>query len=146
MGMRRYPVAALLAALAFPSCQTAAKRPCSEAYHPGQGPRGAAATVDGALDRATLGKGNKKCEQQRDGTGKYWNHGTFTEFHPNGLRAIEGEYAWGTRTGKWREWNENGKLLRERWFEKGVETTTRDKEARPANAVPAPLPSPKQDR
>lgn len=113
---------------------------------PGQGPRGQNPTIDGELDRTTLGKGNKKCEQQKDANGKYMNHGKFTEFHPNGQRAIEGEYSWGQRNGKWLEWNENGKLTRERWFEKGQETSTRDKDAKPANAAPAPLPAPKRDR
>jgi hypothetical protein len=145
IGLSPFIAVTAVSLLGLAACQTAAKRPCSEAYAPGQGPRGQSPTVDGELDKATLGKGNKKCEQQRDATGKFMNHGTFTEFHSNGQRAIEGEYYWGVRTGKWREWDERGKLTRERWFEKGVETTTRDKDQRPAGAPPPPLAPPKQD-
>ena len=98
----------------------------------------------------TEGKGTKQCIQQRAAGGTFVNHGKYIEWHPNGKRALEGEYDSGQKSGKWVEWDEEGKLILARWFDKGVETPRRDSGPAPtftpAPAVPVtpakPLASP----
>jgi hypothetical protein len=66
-------------------------------------------------------RGTKQCYQQKDASGHYVNNGKYLEWHPNGLRATEGEYKLGRKDGKWSEWDDTGRLVSERWFDNGVE-------------------------
>ena len=103
-------------------------RPCTEG---GQPPR----------DDGKVGKGNKQCEQIKDSSGKFLNHGRYIEWFPSGKRALEGEYTAGAKTGKWMEWDESGKLLYEKWFENGTEVPGR--EEKPYNGLtPQPRATP----
>ncbi len=49
----------------------------------------------------------------RSGLGEYQRHGPWVEFHPNGRKAVEGNYRMGRKIGAWREWDEFGRLTRE---------------------------------
>jgi antitoxin component YwqK of YwqJK toxin-antitoxin module len=72
------------------------------------------------------------------------NEGPYVEWYPSGKRAVEGEFKHGKKHGKWREWDESGKLLSERWFEDGVETATRGKKTTltPTGVLPTPKQGP----
>jgi hypothetical protein len=109
-----------LGLLAGFGCVTAAPHPCTKGGQP-------------AHEDGKVGKGNKQCEQARDASGQYLNHGHYIEWYPSGKRAIEGEYASGLKTGKWSEWDESGKLISEKWFDSGTETQGR--EAHPYNGL-----------
>jgi antitoxin component YwqK of YwqJK toxin-antitoxin module len=97
----------------FFACASGPRKPCTDG---GQPPR----------EKPFNLKGDRQCTQRKDRTGKYVNDGEYTEWYPNGARALLGEYREGKKTGKWIEWDESGKKLSERWFEDGVETPTRE--------------------
>ncbi len=91
--------------------------------------------------------GTKKCTQRKDASGHWVNEGPYTEWFPNGNRALQGEFHWGKKQGKWLEWNPEGKLLSEKFYEDGVEVPRRDAPSKPsgiaaAAAVPEASPSP----
>ncbi len=111
----------------FLGCATRAERPCTDG--------GVAPWSTGEP-----GKGSKKCQQVQGPDGKFINEGRYVEWHPNGVRAIEGEYVRGLKTGKWTEWDDTGKKLAERWYEQGRETPNRDEKTQALEkAVPPPL-------
>lgn len=47
-------------------------------------------------------------------------HGLFTEKYPNKKTKISGQYDNGKKTGRWQQWNEQGALLTEENWEKGI--------------------------
>jgi hypothetical protein len=111
------------------ACVTVAAHPCTKGSQ--------AARADGKV-----GKGTKQCVQVKDASGAYVNHGKYVEWHPNGVRALEGEYVGGFKNGKWLEWDETGRKLAEKWFEAGNEVPGR--EEKPYNGIgPPPLPTPR---
>ena len=123
----------LLAMIWDAGCATRALRPCTSG---GQAPH----------EDGKPGKGNKQCEQFKDSTGKFVNHGRYEEWYPNGQRSIEGEYLSGSKHGKWTEWDELGRKTSEKWFENGEEIQGR--ETQPYNGLtpqprkaPSPLPA-----
>jgi hypothetical protein len=79
-----------------------------------------------AHDDGKVGKGNKQCEQIRDSAGGYVNHGHYIEWYVSGKRMLEGDYASGSKSGKWSEWDEQGKLIAEKWYENGSEVPGRE--------------------
>ncbi|MCM2324050.1 MAG: hypothetical protein NDJ90_12390 [Oligoflexia bacterium] len=103
----------LLGAWLVSGCVTTVQKPCSTSGDP---PRDK--PFAGQLDR-------KQCEQRKSKSGRYVNHGVYREWHANGKLALEGEYRDGVKSGKWFEWDEQGKLLSERWYEAGKEVPTR---------------------
>ena len=98
-------------------------------------------------------KGNRTCHQRRLKDGSWVNHGKYYEYHPSGKVGIEGEYDVGKKIGTWIRYDETGKKLAERFFEKGVEVTTlqppppaglqkaRSEELKRLGAAPEPKPS-----
>ena len=80
-----------------------------------------------AHDDGVVSKGNRQCEQYRERTGKFINHGRYVEWYPSGKIALEGEYSAGVKSGKWIEWSEDGRNLSEKWYENGVVTPGREK-------------------
>src|SRR4051794_11833842 len=100
----------IIGVLALSGCSTTVSKPCSTG---GQSPR-----------EGPQIKGTKQCIQMKDRSGKFINHGRYIEWHPNGKRALEGEYKGGLKTGKWSEWDDKGHLLNEKWFEDGVQVST----------------------
>jgi hypothetical protein len=52
--------------------------------------------------------------------GRYENdrpHGKWTVYHVNGRKAVEGEMVHGAKTGIWRTWDEEGRLIDESTYE-----------------------------
>lgn len=94
------------------SCSSKAFRPCSE----GGGPA-----------RDKISRGTKQCAQIKDRTGQFMNHGPYVEWHPNGMKAAEGEFKMGHKQGRWLEWDEKGKKISDRFFENGHELTPPNK-------------------
>jgi hypothetical protein len=117
-----FAIALASAAFAVASCSTVAKHPCTQG---GQSAR----------DDGKVGKGNKQCEQVKTHDGKFINHGKYIEWFPSGKRQLQGEYKAGVKVGKWSEWDEQGRLLNEKWYENGVEVKGREKE--PQNGLKA---------
>lgn len=123
----------------YTGCVTIAQHPCTKGGQP-------------AHDDGKVGKGTKQCLQVRDGNGGYVNQGAYTEWHANGQRAFDGEYLNGFKNGKWREWDDKGVLLSEKWYESGQPVPGREEHPynglgpppRPApRATPSPLPTAK---
>lgn len=125
--------ACLLVTILFPlasGCVTLASHPCTQGGQP-------------AFDDGKVGKGTKQCIQVKDTNGNYINQGKYIEWHKNGVRAIEGEYVGGFKTGKWIEWDNQGRKLKEKWFESGNEVPGR--EEKPYNGMgPQPRSTPRQ--
>jgi hypothetical protein len=142
MMWRVFLLALLPVALVLPSlgCVTVAAHPCTKGGQP-------------AHDDGKIGKGTKQCLQVRDTSGSYVNQGKYTEWHPNGQRALEGEYAAGLKTGKWTEWDDQGRKLSEKWYEGGQLIPGREEQpynglgppprpvVKPTPAAAAPVPS-----
>jgi len=101
---------AILYAMLFPlsltACATIVSKPCATGGEP---------------PRSTPFKGTKQCIQRKDPAGRYLNDGKYVEWYPNGNLALQGEYKMGRKTGKWMEWDIDGKKISERWFEDGQE-------------------------
>lgn len=68
-------------------------------------------------------KGDQICYQQVRKDGTFVNHGAYKRMHRNGKIALEGQFVNGYKQGIWIQYDENGKKVRERYFEKGVEKT-----------------------
>jgi hypothetical protein len=115
----RFPLLTIALLLGV-ACATVASHPCTKGGQP-------------AFDDGKVGKGTKQCVQVKDSSGAYINQGKYVEWHPNGVRAIEGEYAGGFKTGKWIEWDDQGRKLKEKWFEGGNEVPGR--EEKPYNGL-----------
>jgi len=59
------------------------------------------------------------CERVGDGAGV--KHGWFASWHPNGERAVSGEYHDGLRIGVWTRWYEDGKKRAQAQFDRGLQ-------------------------
>jgi hypothetical protein len=124
MNLRLTPLTfAFSLAFAGTACVTVAKHPCTQGGQP-------------AHDDGKIGKGTKQCIQQKDSAGHFINHGKYTEWYPNGQRAIEGEYLSGQKNGKWTEWDEKGRKLADHWYDNGTEVQGR--EVQPYNGLVKP--------
>lgn len=110
-----------LACLALVSCASSILRPCEEGGEP-------------ARDKPAAERPMKKqCEQRKSKGGKFLNHGVYREWYSSGKVALEGEFKDGKRHGKWFEYDAEGRVISERWFDQGVETPNRAKQAIGAN-------------
>lgn len=101
--------AALLVCLAA-SCATISK-PCQE---------GGDVAWDWGVGKQAP-RGNRQCLQIQDKTGTWVNHGRYVVWFPGGESALEGAFKDGLKEGKWTQYDEKGKKVTERMFEKGVE-------------------------
>ncbi len=113
--------------LSFSACATLPRLPCSEG---GQKARENAVKGDHP---------NKQCYQRLDRNKKWVNDGPYIEWHPNGKRALLGEYRMGLKHGKWEEWDDVGKPLYEKHFVDGKEVprfNTPDKPIKVEQAAP----------
>lgn len=99
----------ILLPLLFSACTSTPYRPCSEG--------GQAAHETGVPFR-----GIKKCTQIKDKDGNYVNHGKYFEWGPNEKIQTVGEYEEGKKSGRWVEYNDQGKMISEKYFKKGQET------------------------
>lgn len=100
----------LLGSLLLTSCKTIVQKPCQAGGQPA---------------REIIFKGTHQCEQKKDQYGKYVNHGRYVEWYPDGSVALEGEYREGLKDGKWTEYDQAGKRISEKWFDKGKEVPSR---------------------
>ena len=66
-------------------------------------------------------KGNMRCGQHKDATGKYVNHGKFYQFDEKGRIAVQGEFHEGLRSGTWTQFDAEGKKIAKKWFHKNIE-------------------------
>jgi hypothetical protein len=117
--MRASVLFAILMFCAF-GCVSVVKHPCLDGGQP-------------AHDDGKPGKGTKQCIQQKDSTGHFVNHGKYIEWYPNGKRSLEGEFVSGVKEGKWTEWDEQGRKIGDKWYEKGEVVPGR--EAQPYNGI-----------
>lgn len=64
-------------------------------------------------------KGSELYSTMGGGVGKFLN-GAFVAFHPNGQLKEKGSFCLGVKEGDWTSWNEQGKLISQRVYRKGV--------------------------
>ncbi|OFZ22155.1 MAG: hypothetical protein A2X94_08870 [Bdellovibrionales bacterium GWB1_55_8] len=105
------PLTVLLFSLLWGGCATVVSKPCLTGGEPAIG-----------ADEKPIG-GSRQCEQAKDRSGRFVNHGNYIEWYPSGRRAIEGEYRFGARHGKWTRWDQNGKIISEKFYNEGAEVT-----------------------
>ena len=67
--------------------------------------------------------GSRQCEQAKNRSGAFVNHGAYVEWYPDGRRALQGEYHYGVKHGKWTRWDATGKIVFERFYKEGTELT-----------------------
>jgi hypothetical protein len=101
-------VSLLFSAILSASCTTT--RPCSEA---------------GDVSWASTIKGDRFCEQKRI-DGRWVNQGSYIQKYPSGKIALEGSFVGGKKNGLWVEYDEQGNKIRERRYDNGVETSSRE--------------------
>lgn len=68
--------------------------------------------------------GDRRCEQKKRPDGLFVNEGRYRAYHPNGVLALEGQFAEGVKDGVWSEYDLKGKRVLQKTFEKGVEKTS----------------------
>lgn len=68
-------------------------------------------------------KGDMRCQQREDQSGRVVNHGSFRQLNAKGRVILEGAFEEGRKNGVWVQYNERGEKIAERYFEKGVEKT-----------------------
>ncbi|MCC7441917.1 MAG: hypothetical protein IT285_09800 [Bdellovibrionales bacterium] len=67
-------------------------------------------------------KGDRHCHQKRHPKTQRWvNHGQFRQFDEKGQKRVEGMYKLGEKDGIWIQYAEDGKKIKEKYFEDGVE-------------------------
>lgn len=66
-------------------------------------------------------KGDRFCRQIKAEDGRYINHGRYYVKSSKGVILLEGQFEQGEKDGVWEQFNEKGKKIRERYFDKGVE-------------------------
>jgi hypothetical protein len=91
------------------SCSTSHRRPCTDGGQPG---REVAAGAEPF-------RGIKKCYQKQDESGAWVNDGKYFEWYPSEKIAVTGEYKLGKKTGRWFEYDENGKKTSDRYYDEG---------------------------
>lgn len=85
------------------ACTSAPFRPCSQA---------------GDLAGLPLVQGDYRCQQRKLKDGSWINHGNFRQLHADGFTpALEGQFQDGIRTGKWKQYSPQGKLIAEFFFD-----------------------------
>jgi hypothetical protein len=99
-----------LSLILTPACVSTPFRPCSE---------GGDVSWEPAIKKEKTG--NRSC-RQIEVKGKYINDGQYYQYYPNGKPAIDGQFKDGLRTGKWTQFDEEGKKFFIREYEKGEET------------------------
>lgn len=120
----------LAGALLLGACTTV-PHPCLEGGEPARdAPVVVQVDAEGKPVKPPRWKGTRQCFQRKGPEGKLVNDGRYVEYYPSGARALEGEYKMGKRHGKWLEFDPDGKLISERWFDNGRETETRTNEDR----------------
>ena len=69
-------------------------------------------------------QGDFRCQQRQLKDGSWINHGNFRQLHADGFTpALEGQFQDGIRTGKWKQYSPQGKLIAEFYFDsRGVLT------------------------
>lgn len=77
-------------------------------------------------------RGDKKCYQIKDKSGRYVNHGNYVEYFPDGKTALEGQYKEGQKSGKWIEYDQNGNRVSQKYFQNGIEMLDPDRIMPPA--------------
>jgi hypothetical protein len=109
--MRNRSVFAMLALLgtSVSSCASTHAKPCTLG---GQSSR----TVPTS---AIIGK--KSCDQIVDDSGSYVNDGKYYEWFLDDKIALVGEYKKGKKSGRWIEYDEDGKIVSQLSFEDGKE-------------------------
>lgn len=112
MSIHAAPLFIVVMTLSIASCSSM-RKPCATGGQPAR-EKPAVAKID-----------KKQCEQTVNKSGKEINHGRYREWYLNGKLALEGEYRDGQKHGKWFEYDEEGKLISERWFADGKEEPTR---------------------
>ena len=65
--------------------------------------------------------GNTRTSSQalRYPDGRIESDGAYEAFFPRGQAQLQGQYRHGVRSGRWKEWNENGDLLKEGYYRNG---------------------------
>ncbi len=66
-------------------------------------------------------KGDKKCFQKKDTSGKYLNEGEYQHFASNGKLMLRGFFKAGKKNGMWIQYNDKGEAVVEKYYENGVE-------------------------
>jgi antitoxin component YwqK of YwqJK toxin-antitoxin module len=66
-------------------------------------------------------RGTRQCQQKKDRRGIYVNVGRYYEWHDNDKIALKGAYNDGRKTGRWLEYDPQGVILSDRYYENGVE-------------------------
>lgn len=79
-------------------------------------------------------KGDSKCVQKKMTDGRWYNHGRFVLLNGDGKAVLEGDFEEGQKSGIWTQFDDQGKAIREKYFEKGLEKS-------PPSATPSPSPS-----
>ncbi|MCT4581138.1 MAG: hypothetical protein N4A35_06945 [Flavobacteriales bacterium] len=67
-------------------------------------------------------------------------HGIYQENYSSKQLKVKGEYRYGLKTGRWRYWDENGKLTKEEHWKKGTIVVPKAKTPKPPKVKPAPQP------
>jgi hypothetical protein len=104
----------IFAATALWSCSTSPK-PCAKA---------------GDVEWNAKIHGDRMCMQQPSEDGRMLNHGKYLQYFLSGQVAIEGEFKWGRKNGVWIQYNEQGEKVAEKYFENGVERSSRDPQSK----------------
>jgi antitoxin component YwqK of YwqJK toxin-antitoxin module len=55
--------------------------------------------------------GKISCLQIQDESGNSLNHGKYYEWYLSDKIAVTGEYTWGKKSGRWTEYDEDGKVI-----------------------------------
>lgn len=90
------------------SCASSHHQPCTWGGQPAR-----------ATPLSTIGK--RSCDQVEDDSGQRINEGKYYEWYLNDRIALVGEYKKGKKSGRWLEYNEQGEVVSEMYFEDGKE-------------------------
>jgi hypothetical protein len=104
---RRHCILSIVWYATVVGCSTGHFKPCTEG---GQPPRENGSIIPGSI---------KRCYQQVNGDGVLVNHGKYFEWYSNDQLAVSGEYEMGKKTGRWIEYNTDGKKTSDQYFKDG---------------------------
>jgi CHAT domain-containing protein/tetratricopeptide (TPR) repeat protein len=71
-------------------------------------------------ERWSNGSPKVQCEMRLTDNGSLLRHGKCTQWHRNGVKKADGEFAAGQRSGKWVEWHDNGIKASDDSYKHGV--------------------------
>jgi hypothetical protein len=94
--------------LSTAACTTGPKYPCSDGGQP-------------AREGTQASRNIKKCRQIKDDSGKFVNDGKYFEWYPEENIALRGEYTMGKKSGRWIEYDKNGKVISDKNYVAGKE-------------------------